>query len=204
MAEGRATTLLEFAIVASAAVVPVLLLVLLVVGVVRPLDPAGPTVRNGDRHVSVRQVAALKTFERAIVRRDTVKVGLPTAGLLLDGVPQCRGTWSGHGRVLDRIRGALTRPGAAAPSPAQRLAAQLADLDDELQRFSTGANRRVSGAVGFDALRWFEAVGDALRLPVEAPDYPGRKFTVQCADIASARMDGCLRRSPGAAPKWRG
>ncbi|TMG92687.1 MAG: hypothetical protein E6H76_01215, partial [Betaproteobacteria bacterium] len=72
MAEGRATTLLEFAIVASAAVVPVLLLVLLVVGVVRPLDPAGPTVRNSDRHVSVRQVAALKTFERAIVRRDTV------------------------------------------------------------------------------------------------------------------------------------
>src|SRR5438309_1236592 len=57
MAEGRATTLLEFAIVASAAVVPVLLLVLLVVGVVRPLDPAGPTVRNSDRHVSVRQVA---------------------------------------------------------------------------------------------------------------------------------------------------
>src|SRR5437016_14446704 len=98
MAEGRATTLLEFAIVASAAVVPVLLLVLLVVGVVRPLDPAGPTVRNGDRHVSVRQVAALKTFERAIVRRDTVKVSLPAAGLLLDGVPQDRRTWSEPGR----------------------------------------------------------------------------------------------------------
>src|SRR2546430_13254234 len=122
MAEGRATTLLEFAIVASAAVVPVLLLVLLVVGVVRPLDPAGPTVRNGDRHVSVRQVAALKTFERAIVRRDTVTVGLPTAGFLLDRVPQCRGTRRGQGRGLDRISGALARSGAAAPSPAPQLA----------------------------------------------------------------------------------
>ena len=205
MAEGRATTLLEFAIAASAAVVPVLLLVLLVVGVVRPLDPAAPTVRNSDRHVSVRQVAALKTFERAIVRRDTVTAGPPTARLLLDRVPQCRGRWDGQGGVLDRIRGALNRSGATAPSPAQRLAAQLADLDDDLLRFSTGANRRVSGAVGFDTLRWFEAVGDALRLPVEAPDYPGRKFTVQCADIASAAA--MLARSNGrmlSVLSWRG
>ena len=96
-------------------------------------------------------------------------------------VTQCRAAWEGHGGVLDRIRAALAGTGSAPPSRAQRLAAQLADLDDELLRFSTGANRRVSGAVGFDALRWFDAVGDALRLPVEASDYPGRKFTVQCA-----------------------
>ena len=102
MAERRATTLLDFAIAASAAVVPVLLLVLLVVGVIRPLDPALQGARNGDRHVSVRQVAALKTFERAIVRRDTVAVGPPTALGLLDGVPQCRAAWDGHRGLLDR------------------------------------------------------------------------------------------------------
>ena len=78
MAERRSTTLLEFAIAASTAVVPVLLLVLLVVGVVRPLDPVGPAARDDERYVSVRQVAALKTFERAIVRRDAVTVGPPS------------------------------------------------------------------------------------------------------------------------------
>jgi hypothetical protein len=205
MAERRTTTLLDFAIAASAAVVPVLLLVLLVVGVLRPLDPALQGARNGDRHVSVRQVAALKTFERAIVRRDTVAIGPPTALQLLDGVPQCRAAWDGHRGLLDRVRAALARSGMAPPTPSQRLAAQLADLDDELRRFSTGANPRVSGAVGFDALRWFEAVGEALRLPIEAPDYPGRKFTVQCADLAGAAAS--LARSNGrmlSMLSWRG
>src|SRR5437667_3908502 len=205
MVERRTTTLLDFAIVASAAVVPVLLLVLIVVGVIRPLDPAFQGARNGDRHVSVRQVAALKTFERAIVRRNTIAVGPPTALQLLDGVPQCRAAWDGHLGLLDRVRAALARSGMAPPTPAQRLAAQLADLDDELRRFSTGANPRVSGAVGFDASRWFEAVGEALRLPIEAPDYPGRKFTVQCADLAGAAAT--LARSNGrmlGMLSWRG
>src|SRR2546425_9897015 len=205
MPERRATTLVDFAIAASVAVVPVLLLVLLLVGVARPLDPAGLAARNGDRHVSVRQVAALKTFERAIVRRDAVSVGSPSVPMLLDRVPQCRAAWEGHGGVLDRIRAALAGTGSAPPSRAQRLAAQLADLDNELLRFSTGANRRVSGAVGFDAMRWFEAVGDALRLPIEAPDYPGHKFTVQCADIAGAAA--MLARSDGrmlSVLSWRG
>ena len=204
MAEGRATTLLDFAIAASVAVVPVLLLVLLLVGVARPLDTVGQAARNGDRHVSVREVAALKTFERAIVRRDAVSEGPPSVLMLLDRVPQCRAAWEGYGGVLDRIR-ALAGTGAAPPSRAQRLAAQLADLDDELLRFSTGANRRVSVAVGFDALRWFEAVRDALRLPVEASDYPGRTFTVQCSDIAGAAA--MLSRSDGrmlSALSWRG
>ena len=89
MADRRRRTLLDFAIAASAAVVPVLLLVLFIVGVVRPADPA-TAGRIGDRHVSVRQVAALKTFERAIVRRPSVTVGPPTAILILDRLPQCR------------------------------------------------------------------------------------------------------------------
>ena len=205
MAERRAPTLLEFAIAASVAIVPVLLFVLLLVDVIRPLDPALPLVRAGDRHVSVRQVAALKTFERAIVRRDTVTVGPPTAILLLDRVPQCRSAWDGRGSVLDRIRRTLAPEGAAPPSPAQRLAAQLSDLDGELLRFSTGANRRVSEAVGFDALRWFDAVGVAMQLPIEAPEYPGHRFTLQCADIAAAAAT--LARADGrmlAALSWRG
>ena len=205
MPERRHTSLLQFAIVASVAIVPVLLLVLLLVDVVRPLDATAPVVRNGDRHVSVRQVAALKTFERAIVRRDRVTVGAPTPILLLDRIPQCRSAWDGHANALDRVRSALAGSAAAPPSPAQRLAAHLSDLDQELLRFSTGANRRVSEPVGFDSLRWFDAVNLALQLPIEAPDYPGRKFTVQCADIASAaamlsRADGRMLN----ALSWRG
>ncbi len=205
MPERRATTLLQFAIAAAGAVVPVLLIVLLVVGVLRPLDSNAPATRDRDRHVSVREVAALKTFERAIVRRGAVSVGPPTALLLLDRVPQCRAAWDGHGGMLQRVRGTLARSGTAPPSPAQRLAAQLAELDDALLRFSTGANRRVSEAVGFDSARWFEAVGAALQMPIEAPDYPGRTFTVQCADIASAAA--AIARSNGrmlSVLSWRG
>ena len=204
MAEQRRRTLLDFAIAASVAVVPVLLIVLLVVGVLRPADPL-TVARIGDRHVSVRQVAALKTFERAIVRRGSVAVGPPSAILILDRVPQCRSAWDGHAGPLDRLRGALASGGVPAPSPAQRLSAQLTDLDFALQRFSTGANRRVSESVGFDAARWFDAVTRVLEAPIEAGDYPGRRFTVQCADIV--RAASLLARSNGrilAALSWRG
>ena len=102
MAERRPLSLLELAIAASVAVVPVLLIVLLIVAEARPSDPGVP--RSGDRHISVRQVAALKTFERAIVRRDRVWSPLPSADALLDGVPQCRREWDGHIGPLQRIR----------------------------------------------------------------------------------------------------
>jgi len=203
MAERRSTTLLDFAIAASVAVLPVLTGVLLAVAVVRPLDPPAST-SDADRYVSARALAALKTFERAIVRRDTVTVGPPTAILILDRVPQCRREWDGRGGWLTRLRAALARS-APAPSPAEKIAAQLSDLDQELSRFSTGANRRVSEAVAFDSLRWFDAVRQALELPIEAPEYPGRNFTVQCSDIANAVA--ALSRSGGrmlGALSWRG
>lgn len=205
MADRRPTTLLDFAIAASAAVLPVLLLVLLGVSLAHPLDPAAPATSSAERHVSVRHLVALKTFERAIVRRSAVTVGPPTALLILDRLPQCRAAWDGHEGVLVRLRRALARSGEPPPSPAQRLAAQLADLDDELLRFSTGAERRVSEAVGFDSARWFAAVGVALQLPIEAAEYPGHKFTLQCADIASAAA--MLARGNGrmlSVLSWRG
>jgi cell division protein FtsI/penicillin-binding protein 2 len=185
MAERRATTLLDFAIAASVAVLPVLTGVLLAVAVVRPLDPPAASARDADRYVSARELAALKTFELAIVRRDTVMLGPPTPILILDRVPQCRHDWDGRGGLLARLRASLTRS-TPPPSTAEKMAAQLADLDQDLVRFSTRANRRVSEAVGFDSLRWFEAVRLALEVPIEAPEYPGRAFTVHCADIAGA------------------
>jgi cell division protein FtsI/penicillin-binding protein 2 len=200
----RRATLLDFAIAASVAIVPVLLGVLLLVAVVRPMDPAAPVARGNERHVSARELAALKTFERAIVRKDTVMIGPPSAILILDRVPQCRAAWDGHGGLLDRVRAALSNR-VGAPSPAEKMAAQLSALDAALLRFSSGANRRVAAAVGFDSLRWFDAVATALSTPVEAAEYRGRKFTVQCADIASAVA--MLARSDGRmldALSWRG
>src|SRR5262245_60071916 len=147
MAEKRATTLLQCAIAAAAAVVPVLLSVLLAVGVTHPVALSVASSRNADRHVSVRHLAALKTFERAIVRRSSVQVGPPSAPLLLDRLPQCRGAWDGHGGVLDRARRALARPGAPPPSPAQRVAAQLTDLDDALLRCSAAGHPPISQRV---------------------------------------------------------
>src|SRR3954452_17017066 len=153
MAERRAVTLLELAIAASVAVVPVLLTVLLFVAQVRPSDPGARP--HGDRYISVRQVAALKTFERAIVRRDQVRAPLPTGDALLAGVPSCRREWDGHLGPLQRVRGMIAPSSIAHLSPAQKLAAEIDAIDAALLRFSIGAKRRVTDAVGFDASRWF-------------------------------------------------
>ncbi len=68
VAERRAVSLLDCAIAASLAVVPVLLGVIALVAWVRPGDPESIWQQGrSDRYVSVRHVAALQTFERAIV-----------------------------------------------------------------------------------------------------------------------------------------
>jgi hypothetical protein len=186
MTAQRTSTLLEFAIAASLAVVPVLFVVLLAVGWLRPVDAAARPNPAGDRHVSVRHVAALKTFEHAIVRRSLASREAPTAQALLAGIPACRGEWDGSGGTLGRLRRVMAKSGLEARSPAERIAAELKQLDNALERFSTGANRRVSDPVGLDVHRWIDAVATALRTPVEAPEYPGRHFVVQCADVAGA------------------
>jgi hypothetical protein len=188
----------------QASPVPLLLLVLIAVAEVRPSDPSTRARSSGNQHVSLREVAALKTFERAVVRRNAA-VALPTPDALLDGVPQCRAEWDGRGGRMQRIRQLLARSHQATLSPAQRMAAQLEELDAALLRFSTGANRRVADAVGFDSKRWFDAVRATLEAPIETPDYPGRRFIVQCADVAAAvatiaRGEG--RMLPALA--WRG
>ena len=197
--------LLDFAIAASLAVVPVMLAMLLLVAVVRPADPALATRRDlVDRYVSVRPFAALKTFEAAIVER-AADPHLPRdAGELLDAIPQCRREWSGGGSVVERALRAL-RDAPAPPTPAERIVAQIAAFDGALERFGTRPNPRVASPVGFDAGRWFDAVGKALANPVEAPDYPGRRFQLGCADLtgalaALARADARMLDSLA----WRG
>ena len=201
----RPTTLLDFAIAASVAVVPVLLGVLLLVAWLRPLEAGSRGKIDGDRHVSVRQVTALKTFERGIVRRDSVGSGPPTAAALLAGVPACRDEWQGRRGAISRIKGYFASSSDTTPQPAERIAAQLAELDHALLAFSTAANRRVSDPLGFDIGRWTETVSLVVRAPAESPEYPGRKFVVQCADIA--RAVATLTRSDArmlAALAWRG
>jgi hypothetical protein len=204
MPERRAPTLLGLAIAASVAVVPVLLTVLLVVASAREGQDARPA-RGSERHVSVRHLAALKTFERAIVRRDRLAPPLPDADALLARVPQCRADWDGHARLTTRLRHALFGGRDTTLAPAARLALELDDIDQALVRFSTADNRRVTERVGLDGTRWLEAVATTLATPVETPEYPGHRFRVQCADILAA-VDA-VARSNGrmlAALAWRG
>ncbi|MEP6942102.1 MAG: hypothetical protein ABI981_04165 [Betaproteobacteria bacterium] len=204
MRERRRLTLLQLAILSSAAVVPVLLAVLLSVASARQADGAKPAP-SSDRHVSVRLVAALKTFEYAIVRRDEVRALLPSAATLLERVPQCRAAWDGRGGVLSSVRRILARSSDDGRSTALRMSTQLDEIDRALQTFSSGDNRRVSDRVGLDSRVWFDAVSTALSMPIESPDYPGVRFTVQCADIASAVAT--LARSNGrmlSTLSWRG
>ena len=197
-------TLLQLAIMASTAVVPVLLAVLLIVASARQMDGTR-TALNSDRHVSVRQVAALKTFEYAIIQRNRVTAGPPSGEALLARFPQCRSAWDGRGGVLTRMRRLFTRSPDQSSSVAIRMALQLDEIDQALLAFSTGGNRRVSDAVGIDGARWFDAVGTVLKTPIETPDYPGVSFAVQCADIAGAVST--LARANGrmlTALAWRG
>ena len=183
MSDARSRTLLDFAIGASVAVVPIMLGMLLLVAVIRPHDTASG-LGQADRYVSVRHVAALKTLEPAVVRRQAITPAAPTAAGVLEGLPQCR-----------RERKAQ----------AELIAAQLAALDAVLLRFSTRANTRVETAVGLDAARWFDAAGRALATPFEVPEYPGMRFHVGCADLAAALT--ALTRSDGRmldALAWRG
>src|SRR5215469_8805857 len=104
MAKAQRLTLLQLASASSLTVLPTLLAVLLMVDSARQEDTVKPA-HDSDRHVSVRQVAALKTFEYAIVRRDQVRSGPPSADALLERLPQCRREWDGRGGPLTRLRG---------------------------------------------------------------------------------------------------
>jgi len=204
MRDGRPLALLHFAIAASVTVVPLLLAVLLMLGFVAPSERPRVT---GDSHLSVRQVAALKTFEHAIVRRDRVQAPLPDADSLLARLPQCAAEWnrSGRERALDRVKRFLGRATDDAGTPAANIASQLADLDDALVRMSAEGNRRVVDPVGFAVVRWSEAAKRALSTPIETPRYPGQAFGLRCADLAAAV--GTLSRGGGrvlATFGWRG
>src|SRR6202049_1033762 len=131
MAERRRLTLLQLAVASSIGLVPVLLAVLLIVASARQADSTRPA-HNSDRHVSVRHVAALKTFEYAIIRRDRVKAGPPSAETLLEHFPQWRTEWDGRRGVLRRARRLLTRPSNDGSSGATRMAAEPDRMDQAI------------------------------------------------------------------------
>ena len=185
-------SLLDFAIAASVVVVPVML------GIVLGFGAIGGA--SSDRYVSVRHVAALQTFEKAIVRRGATPSPAPTAQDVLAGIPLCRREWDARWGV------AHWRPwGAPAASEAERIAARLAELDAALLRFGARPDARVEAPVGLDTARWFEAARGALAAPFETPQLPGHRFEVRCADIAGALA--ALSRGQGRmldALAWRG
>ena len=187
MAEPRRATLLQLAIGASVAVLPVLLAVLLLVAVWRPVgEPVDGADAGAERYENVRLVAALRTFERAIVPRARVGQGPPDAAALLQGLPDCRAGWAAPDDRLAALARGLGLRAAPAPSPAQRHAARLAEIDQALLRFSTRDNRRVQGPVGLDAERWFAAAQQALQTPLRPPGREERRITLGCGDLAAA------------------
>ena len=121
MADRRKVSLLDCAIAASAAVVPVMIGVVALVSIVRPADPdAAWRQGRNNSYVSVRHVAALKTFERAIVKRaseTTITVSGGATPRRHSGVPGRMG----RRRRLDE---------AAAPLPSRRYARDRAGRGD--------------------------------------------------------------------------
>ena len=207
MAE-RQRTLLDFAIAASLAVVPVMLGVVWLVAVVRPADPQSvQRLAGSDRYASVRHVAALKTFEQAIVARsELAPADAPAlaANEVLAGIPACRIEW---GERLDARHWLLRRLNleAPAPTPAEQVASRLAELDAALLRFSSRTNPRVDGPLGLDAPRWFAAARQSLATPLQSASHEGRRFDLGCADLAGA-LAALVRADASALETlaWRG
>ena len=186
MTERRATSLLDFAIVASIAVVPVLIGIVVLVAVVRPADPESAWRAPADRYISLRHVAALATFEAAIARRAEPAAPLPTAAQLPGAVPACEHEWAPQWTASSWLHSAGR---ANAPSAAEQMVAGLAELDAALLRFASRPNARVAYPVGFDAARWFAAVNRALAADIAAPDSldaPGPRLRMRCTDLAGA------------------
>jgi hypothetical protein len=205
MAERREVSLLDCAIAASLAVVPVLIGVVTLVAFVRPADPdAAWRQGRNDRYVSVRHIAALKTFERAIVKRQADAPLVVSAAQLLEEVAPCRREWAADDGPMRRLRHWVAG-GAPEVAPADEIATHLGELDRALLRFSARANARVEHSVGLDATRWFAAARDALATPIETSDAPGQRFRLRCADLVGALA--ALRRADAGmleALAWRG
>jgi len=204
MAERKPASLLEFAIAASLAVVPVLLGVVVLVAVIRPADADASGRSPQERYLSLRLVAALKTFEPAVRRRSAIDPRIPDGAGVLAALPACQREWRGASPWRAWLaENGLARP--PPPPPAEQVAAQLAAFDAALLAFSSRSNPRVEHPVGFDADRWFAAAAAALASPIENPDAPAHPFRLRCADLADAL--GSLARSDGAMLEslaWRG
>ena len=186
MSEHRSRSLLDFAITSSVVVLPVMLGMLLLVAVLRPMEP-GLRRMNSDRYVSVRQVAALKTFEQAIVARSAMTDGEATATSVLTGLEVCRKEWTkALHPALAWMRTVMKHDADDHAQPADRIATQLATLDAALRSFSSRDNTRVERPVGLDLTRWYESANRMLATTVEVPEYPGRRFQVGCSDLADA------------------
>ena len=201
MRERSDATLLDFAIAASVAIAPMLLAVLVAIGEFLPSDRE---TAPADAHVSARRLAALKTFEHAIVRRDDANHMDIDARAVVAALPECQREWRGGSRAFDRFRAWIGR-GASERPAAERIAVELVAIDDALARMSAEANRRVAERVAFDLDRWANAAREALGAPVESAQYPGRRFTVACGDLAAAV--GAMARGGGrmlATLAWRG
>jgi hypothetical protein len=153
----------------------------------------------------VRHVAALKTFEDAVVRRAGASLTAPGAAELLQALPQCRRDWAPKWNASAWLHGLVGAAPPREPSQGDRVAAQLAELDAVLLRFSARPNPRVEAPVGFDAARWFASAARVLDTPFDVPEYPRLRFRVGCADLANAlaaltRADGRMLE----ALAWRG
>ena len=179
----------------------------------RPTPTRTGRAGRGDRYVSVRHVAALKTFERAIVRARRARRAphLPTADVL-----------AGIAAVPARVERADRRRAVAAADRRRRRAgrcaagrrrsrAQLGELDAALLRFGTRTQRarrprRRPRSRSAGSRRRATRSRRRSRRPMRR----AARFRVRCADLAGAlgraaprRRGDARRRSPGAAARAR-
>ena len=152
---------------------------------------------RSDRYVSVRHVAALKTFERAVVRRAA------TGSRAADGARRARRPCrraGANGAARPARRSGCARSPSAAPTTAPP-AAQHRRAAERARRRAAALQRARRTRASSTASASMRRAGSPppttpWRRRSRSADAPGQRFQVRCADLAGAL--GALRRADAA------
>ena len=174
----------------------VLLLVLVMVGIAHPVAPSSAPARRRSsrerapsRHAQDVRARVIRTS----MRWPAVGAAARSRSAVSPRMGQRRHAGSRSPRARARRDAAVAPRRSRAARRSRRCAAAL------FPPATIGARR--SGRL--NSARWFDAVAIDTGSD-QAAEYPGRKFTVQCADIASAATCSRARTVMHAALSWRG
>ena len=201
MSERRTASLLDFAIAASLAVVPVMLAVLVAVGTLRPADYVTRTARPATSACAMsRPSRTLRAGGRGAQRRvgvaDGGRAAARRAAMRARVGPVVAREPAQAAFGAARCGAVARRAGRVAAERARRGAATLQHASERARGRGRSASTQRAGS---------RPSTSALGQPIETAAYAGRRFELRCVDLVDAL--GALLRADARmldALSWRG